>query len=53
MMKAELRSSTMERGEQSVMTSGILLLQVLPVKCLAMIRPSMIGINLTLEKAMG
>ena len=29
------------------------MLQVLPVKCLAMIRPPMLGMNLTLEKAVG
>ena len=48
--QAELRSSTMEYGEQSVMTSGILMLHMLPVKCLALLKPSTLGMNLILEE---
>ena len=48
MMKVELRSSTMDNGEQFVMTSGISMLQVLFAECLALPVPL---INLILEKA--
>ena len=51
MMKVELRSSTMDNGEQFVMTSGISMLQLLSAECLALVGPLMLGMNLILEEA--
>ena len=48
-LKVELRSSTMDNGEQFVVTSGISMLQVLSAECLALLGPPMLGKDPTLE----
>ena len=50
-MQVELRSNTMEHGEQFVIISGMSVLQMLSAECLVLLGHPMLGIILTLEEA--